>query len=85
MQFLKKQGYLKNLVNTKRIVIFQIYRRKSREINIIRKCDSEMEAPVQSKLNIQDGENRIKLVADKDTKFDIEVSIAEGDFSRIGF
>ena len=40
---------------------------------------------MQSKLNIQDGKNRIKLVADKDTKFDIEVSITEGDFSRIGF
>ena len=40
---------------------------------------------MQSTLNIQDGENRIKLVADKDTKFDIEVSITEGDFSRIGF
>ena len=55
------------------------------EINIIRECDSKMEAPVQNTLNIQDGENRIKLVADKDTKFDIEVSIKEGDFSRIGF
>ena len=72
-------------MHTKRIVIFQIYRRKSREISIIRECDSEMEAPVQNKLNIQDGKNRIKLVADKDTKFDIEASITEGDSSRIGF
>lgn len=55
------------------------------EINVIEECDTEMAEPLQDTLNIQSGVNRIKLVAGKDTKFDIEVAIAEGDFLRIGF
>lgn len=55
------------------------------EVNVIEECDTEMVEPLQSTLNIQSGENRIKLVADKDTKFDMEVSIAEGEFYKIGF
>ena len=55
------------------------------EVNVIEECDTEMAEPLQSTLNIQNGENRIKLVAGKDTKFDMEVSIAEGKFLKIGF
>lgn len=55
------------------------------ELNIIEECDAETPGLLQSTLNIQSGVNRIKLVADKDTKFDIEVNIAEGDFLKIGF
>lgn len=55
------------------------------EVNVIEECDAEMKEPLHSTLNIQSGVNRIKLVAGKDTKFDIEVAIAEGDFLKIGF
>lgn len=55
------------------------------EVNVIEECDSQMEEPLLSTLSIQSGINRIKLVAGKDTKFDIEVAIAEGDFLKIGF
>ena len=55
------------------------------EVCIIEECDTEMIEPLQSTFNIQTGVNRIKLVASKDTRFDMEVSIAEGDFCKIGF
>lgn len=55
------------------------------EVNVIEECDTEMAEPLKSTLNIQSGENRIKLVAGRDTKFDMEVSIAEGEFYKIGF
>ena len=55
------------------------------EVNVIEECDTEMAEPLQSALNVQSGENRIKLVAGKDTKFDMEVSISEGEFLKIGF
>lgn len=55
------------------------------KVNVIEECDTEMTEPLKSTLNIQSGENRIKLVAGRDTKFDMEVSIAEGEFYKIGF
>jgi len=54
------------------------------EISIIAECDTEMTEPVQSMLNIVKGNNRIKIVADENTKFDIDVSISEGDFQNLG-
>ena len=54
------------------------------EVSVIEECDSEMTAPIKSNLNIENGENRIKIVADKNTKFDIDVSISEGEFKELG-
>lgn len=54
------------------------------EVDIIEECTANASASAEGTLNVQNGNNRIKLVADKDTKFDIEISIEEGDFSKIG-
>lgn len=54
------------------------------ELSIIAECDTEMTEPVQSILNAEKGNNRIKLVADENTKFDIDISISEGDFNNLG-
>ncbi len=54
------------------------------EISIIAECDTEMTEPVQSTLNIEKGNSRIKIVADENTKFDIDISISEGDFENLG-
>ncbi len=54
------------------------------EIAIIAECDTEMTEPVQGTLNIKKGNNRIKIVADENTKFDIDISISEGDFKNLG-
>ena len=53
-------------------------------INNEAECDSEMTEPAQNMLNIESGNNRIKLVADENTKFDIEISISEGEFEKLG-
>jgi len=53
-------------------------------ISIIAECDAEMTEPVQSTLNIEKGNNRIKIVADENTKFDVDISISEGDFKNLG-
>lgn len=54
------------------------------EISIIVECDTEMTEPVQRTLNVEKGNSRIKIVADKNTKFDIDISISEGDFKNLG-
>ena len=54
------------------------------EVFVIAECDSEMTEPAQNMLNIESGNNRIKLVADENTKFDIEISISEGEFEKLG-
>jgi len=54
------------------------------EISMIAECDTEMKEPVQSTLNIEKGNNRIKIVADENTKFDIDLSISEGSFKNLG-
>ena len=54
------------------------------EVFVIAECDSEMTEPAQTMLNIESGNNRIKLVADENTKFDIEISISEGEFEKLG-
>jgi len=54
------------------------------EIFVIAECDSEMADPVQNMLNIESGNNRIKIVADENTKFDIDISISEGKFEKLG-
>ena len=54
------------------------------EVLIIAECDSEMLEPVQSTLNVESGINRIKIVADKNTKFDIDISVLEGEFKELG-
>lgn len=43
-----------------------------------------MSEPVQSTLNVESGNNRIKIVAGENTKFDIEISIQEGEFKELG-
>lgn len=55
------------------------------EVNTIAEYKSEMKEPIQSVLTIKSGENRIKLVGDLNTKFDIQVSILQGEFKEIGF
>ena len=54
------------------------------EVSIIAECDCEMTDSVQSTLNLEIGNNRIKIVADENTKFDINISISEGDFQNLG-
>jgi len=54
------------------------------ELSIIAECDTEMTEPIQSILNAEKGNNRIKIVADENTKFDIDISISEGDFNNLG-
>ena len=55
------------------------------ELSIIAECSSEMAEPAQSVLNLEKGKNRIKLVAAEKAKFDIELSISEGTFEKLGF
>lgn len=55
------------------------------EVLIVTECDSEMTEPVQDTLNIESGNNRIKIVADENTKFDMDISISEGEFIELGF
>lgn len=54
------------------------------EVSIITECDSEMAEPMQSSLNVGSGNNRIKIVADENTKFDIDISIPDGEFKKLG-
>lgn len=54
------------------------------EIIIIAECDSEMADPAQSTLNVESGNNRIKIVAGENTRFDIELTISEGEFKELG-
>jgi len=54
------------------------------EISTIAECDAEMTEPVQSTLNVEKGNNRIKIVAEENTKFDIDISIPEGSFKNLG-
>lgn len=55
------------------------------ELSIIAECSSEMTEPAQSVLNLEKGKSRIKLVATDKAKFDIELSISEGKFEKLGF
>ena len=57
---------------------------KEGEVLVIAECDSEMTEPVQSTLSVGNGNNRIKIVADEDTNFDIDLSISEGEFEKLG-
>lgn len=52
------------------------------DVSIIAECDTEMSEPIQSTLNVESGNNRIKIVAGENTKFDIEISIQEGEFKE---
>ena len=54
------------------------------DVSIIAECDTEMSEPIQSTLNIESGNNRIKIVAGANTKFDIDISIQEGEFKELG-
>ena len=53
------------------------------DVSIIAECDTEMSEPIQSTLNVESGNNRIKIVAGENTKFDIEISIQEGEFKEL--
>lgn len=54
------------------------------DVSIIAECDTEMLEPIQSTLNVESGNNRIKIVAGENTKFDIEITIPEGEFKELG-
>jgi len=54
------------------------------EVLVVTECDFEMTEPVQNMLNIESGNNRIKIVADENTKFDIDISVSEGKFEKLG-
>lgn len=54
------------------------------DVSIIAECDTEMAEPFQSTLNVESGNNRIKIVAGENTKFDIDISIPEGEFKELG-
>lgn len=54
------------------------------DVSIIAECDTEMSEPIQSTLNIESGNNRIKIVAGENTKFNVEISIQEGEFQKLG-
>lgn len=53
-------------------------------VSTIAECDTETAAPIQSTLHVESGNNRIKLVAGENTKFDIDLSIPEGEFQKLG-
>ena len=50
----------------------------------MRACTHCPTRSIQSTLNVESGNNRIKIVAGKNTKFDIEISIQEGEFKELG-
>ena len=52
------------------------------EVTVVTECDFEMTEPVEHILNVESGNNRIKIVADENTKFDIDISISEGEFEE---
>lgn len=54
------------------------------EVAVIAECDSEMTEPVQSTLDVKSGNNRIKIVTDRNTKFDADIMIPEGEFKELG-
>ena len=54
------------------------------EVHVISECDYEMDEPIQEILDVGKGNNRIKIVAGKNTKFDIDISIPEGEFKELG-
>ena len=54
------------------------------EVEVIAECDSEMTELVQSTLDVKSGNNRIKIVANQNTKFDADIMIPEGEFKELG-
>lgn len=54
------------------------------DVVTIAECDSEMSEPALATLNLEKGNNRIKIVAGQNTKFDIDLSIPEGEFKKLG-
>ena len=54
------------------------------DVSTIAECDAEMSEPIQSTLNVESGNNRIKIVSGENTRFDIEISIPEGEFKELG-
>lgn len=53
-------------------------------LEVIAEYDTIMEEPVEVTCKVQEGINRIKLVADNNAKFDMELSIPEGEFLHLG-
>lgn len=55
-----------------------------KEVSVIVECDSGMDEPVQETLDIRKGNNRIKIVADENTQFDIDFTISHGGLKELG-
>ena len=53
-------------------------------VSVITECDSNIQDTAETTLNVEKGNNRIKIVTDENTKFDIDLSIPEGDFKELG-
>lgn len=53
-------------------------------LEVIAEYDTIMEEPVEEACKAQEGINRIKLVVDKNARFDMELSIPEGEFLHLG-
>lgn len=55
-----------------------------KEVSVIAECDSGMEDFVSDTLDIKKGNNRIKIVAGENTKFDIDFLISHGGLKELG-
>ncbi len=47
--------------------------------------ETKLEDSLNYTINLQEGKNRIKVVAGKDTRLDIELSIPIGEFEELGY
>ena len=48
-------------------------------------CTSDSEATENCTISVHQGENRMKIVAAQDTKFDIILSVTDGNLHELGF
>lgn len=55
------------------------------EVSTIVECEEEMEEAVSTGFNVSAGKNRIKIVAGKETEFDVDLSATAGKFLKMGF
>lgn len=55
------------------------------ELTTLTECTSDSEATENCTISVHQGENRMKIVAAQDTKFDITLSVTDGNLHELGF
>lgn len=55
------------------------------ELTTLTECTSDSEANENYTISVHQGENRMKIVAAQDTKFDITLSVTDGNLHELGF